>query len=151
MIVYRLAKLEYANSLQSSGSPNRWNRAQQFVIYTSGTMSLCALELLAHSSGLKPAGTYRMMKIEMDEPISQTDFKENDLPENWSSLSAYELTQTLGSNWYASKKSLVLRVPSAIITSENNYVINTMHPDYPNKVRLVGADIFFWDKRFPPY
>lgn len=149
MIVYRLAKSEFAQSLQSSGAPNRWNRAREFVIYTSGSISLCALELLAHTSGLRPAGSYKMMKIKIDESPEVTHIREDDLPKNWNSLSAYGHTQQLGSDWYTSQTSLVLKVPSAIIPTESNYVINKAHSDYSETVHLIELQDFFWDKRFP--
>ena len=53
MIVYRLTHAKYADQLSSSGAANRWNQAFQFVIYCSENISLCALELLAHTNGIR--------------------------------------------------------------------------------------------------
>jgi len=149
MIVYRLALEKYAASLFSSGVANRWNRNGQHVIYCSENISLCALELLAHTNGIRPAGKFGLMRIEISEPVIPHVVELANLPEHWHHLSSYALTQKLGSDWYDSQKSLCMRVPSAIVPSERNYVINTLHYDFIDKVRLVDTQDFFWDNRFP--
>jgi RES domain-containing protein len=40
----------------------------------------------------------------------------------------------------------VLKVPSAIIASEANYLINTSHPDF-EQVKLLGTEDFVFDPR----
>jgi len=148
MIVYRLAKTKYADDLYSSGEPNRWNKSGQKVIYTSENISLCALELLAHSNGIRPVGAFSVMHIRIAAPVRPYLLPVDQLPENWHSLSARSLTQDLGSEWYESMNFLCMRVPSAIIPSETNYVINTRHADFSSKVKLMDTEKFFWDNRF---
>ena len=149
MIVYRLSHAKYANSLSSSGAANRWNKAFQFVIYCSENISLCALELLAHTNGIRPAGDFKIMEIEIIKPVRTKSVDVSALPENWHQLQSYAHTQIIGSDWYDSKSSLCLKIPSAIIQSEYNYIINTQHPDFANKVKLARTRDFFWDSRFP--
>lgn len=149
MIVYRLSHAKYASALSSSGAANRWNQAFQFVIYCSENISLCALELLAHTNGIRPAGEFKIMEIEIINPKNTKLIGVTDLPENWHMLQSYAQTQLIGSNWYESKTSLCLKIPSAIIQSEFNYIINTQHPDFVKKVKLVETKDFFWDSRFP--
>ena len=149
MIVYRLSHAKYATNLSSSGAANRWNRAFQFVIYSSENISLCALELLAHTNGIRPAGEFKIMEIEIKNPTSTKSKDTAELPENWHQLQAYGHTQMIGSDWYESKNSLCLKIPSAIIQSEFNYIINTQHPDFIKKVKLIEVKDFFWDSRFP--
>ncbi len=55
--------------------------------------------------------------------------------------------QQMGSDWYNSRKSLLLRVPSSVIPKEYNYLINTRHPDYPENVALVRQEGYVWDER----
>lgn len=149
MIVYRLSHSKYATTLSSSGAANRWNRAFQFVIYCSENISLCALELLAHTNGIRPAGEFRIMQIEIKNPMRTKTINVSELPENWHQLQSYGHTQMIGSDWYESKSSLCLKIPSAIIQSEYNYIINTQHPDFIKKVQLMEVKDFFWDSRFP--
>lgn len=149
MIVYRLSQSKYANSLSSSGAANRWNKTFQFVIYCSQNISLCALELLAHTSGIRPRGDFKIMEIEIGDKAEIQSIDTKLLPENWHLLQSYGHTQMIGSDWYESQSSLCLKIPSAIIQSEFNFVINTQHPDFHDKVKLIGQQEFFWDSRFP--
>lgn len=149
MIVYRLAHAKYADQLNSSGAANRWNRAFQFVIYCSENISLCALELLAHTNGIRPAGEFKVMEIEVSGRFRSKLISVESLPEEWHLLQFYGNTQLIGSDWYKAKSSLCLKVPSAIIKSEYNYIINTQHPAFSESVKLINVQDFFWDKRFP--
>ena len=149
MIVYRLSHSKYATSLNSSGAANRWNRAFQFVIYCSENISLCALELLAHTNGIRPTGEFKIMEIEIQNPVGAKSIDAKELHDNWHQLHSYAQTQLIGSDWYESKKSLCLKIPSAIIQSEYNYIINTQHPHFMKKVKLIETRDFFWDNRFP--
>lgn len=149
MIVYRISHERYARQLNSSGAANRWNRAFQYVIYCSESISLCALELLAHSNGIKPAGVFKVMEIEISEAASMEEIKLNQLPEDWHMLSSYARTQSIGAHWYDEKSSLCLKVPSAIIQSEFNIIINVGHPGFDEFVKLIRVRDFFWDSRFP--
>ncbi|MEO9851502.1 MAG: RES family NAD+ phosphorylase [Reichenbachiella sp.] len=149
MTVYRITKEEFADQLMSSGRANRWNKNEQHVIYASGSISLCALELLAHSAGIKPAGTYCIMHIKIEPAAGITNVSSESLPVNWQELSSYPYTQQLGSSWYESKQSLLLKIPSAIISQENNFILNKTHPDFESKVQHLDTTDFIWDHRFP--
>lgn len=149
MIVYRLSHAKYASKLNSSGAANRWNKAFQFVIYCSESISLCALELLAHTSGIRPAGEFKIMKIEISNQPDTKLIDVSQLPQNWHQLQSYSLTQQIGSDWYESKTSISIKVPSAIIQSEFNCIINTQHPDFSTDATLIDTQDFFWDNRFP--
>ena len=148
MEVFRISKEEYAASLTSSGAANRWNLKGQHVIYTGSSRSLSSLELVVHKGSVKPILVYKVMVISIaadDYLTSQILIK--DLPANWRSFAAYSNLQSIGSQWYIEQQSLVLKVPSAIIPFEYNYMINTEHPDFNKKVSLVRAEDYFWDSR----
>lgn len=82
-----------------------------------------------------------------DEDSLYREIKTRDLPANWRTISAYATLQKIGSEWYRSKQSLILRVPSAVIPQEYNCIINTRHPDYQGKIHLVRTEPYFWDQR----
>lgn len=69
------------------------------------------------------------------------------LPKNWQTIDGYKVLQELGSKWYQSKESLILKVPSAIIHQESNYVINTTHPLYTSNIAIKDREDYFWDER----
>ncbi|UHG94451.1 RES family NAD+ phosphorylase [Spirosoma oryzicola] len=148
MEVFRISKEIHANSLSSSGSANRWNLKGQQVIYTGSSRSLSSLELVVHRGAIQPATKYKVMVISIaDEDYLIKQIQQKDLPANWRSLAGYTALQTIGSTWYNSQESLVLKVPSAVIVYEYNYVINTEHPDFNRNVQIVRTEDYFWDSR----
>jgi RES domain-containing protein len=118
------------------------------VIYAASSRSLATLETVVQRSGINTAHKYKMLKINMDDSIFVKEISIIDLPIKWESLEAYVDLQEIGSKWYQSNESLVLKVPSVIIKEEFNFVINTKHPFFEENVKLAAIEDFFWDKRF---
>ncbi|WP_299284280.1 RES family NAD+ phosphorylase [uncultured Mucilaginibacter sp.] len=148
MEVFRIVKEAFSKRLTASGAANRWNNPDEFVVYTGSSRSLSTLELVVHRNNIAPAFAYRMLIISVaDEEKLFTAVLQNNLPENWRSVSAYSKLQQIGSDWYKSRQSLVLKVPSAVISQEYNYLISTKHPDFLEKVSLVRTENYFWDER----
>ncbi|MFA6944745.1 MAG: RES family NAD+ phosphorylase [Pedobacter sp.] len=147
MEVYKICKEKYAKSLIASGTPNRWNKKDELVIYTGSSRALSTLETVVHRSGINLSGQYRVLTISIADKtqIQEIDIKE--LPLNWKTIEAYVELQEIGSKWYTSMESLVLKVPSVIIAQEYNYIINTKHPLFTKSVALKNVEDFVWDKR----
>jgi len=148
MEVFRISKEEFSKTLSSSGSANRWNLKGQLVIYTGCSRSLSSLELVVHKGVVKPSFVYKVMVISVaDDDYLTKQIKINELPTNWRSIAAYSAMQKMGSDWYNKRDSLLLKIPSAIIPLEFNYIINTEHPEFETKVSLVRTEDYFWDSR----
>lgn len=149
MELFKIANEVYSKDLSSSGVANRWNKTGEFVTYAGSSRSLATLEMVARRSCILPASiTYKMMVLQIaDEAALFKRLAEADLPVNWTQLDAYPKLQELGSAWYKQQESLVLQVPSAIIPSEYNYVINTKHPLFLSSVQLLRSEDYFWDER----
>ena len=148
MEVFRISREEYSTSLSSSGSANRWNLKGQNVLYAGATRSLSSLELIVHKGSVKPALRYKVMVISFadeDQLTQQVQIK--DLPISWRSIAAYANLQKIGSDWYTNQASLILKIPSAVIPVEYNYMINTEHPAFLSKIKLVRTEEYFWDSR----
>jgi len=148
MEVFRISREEYSTSLSSSGSANRWNLKGQKVLYTGSSRSLSSLELIVHKGAIKPIIIYKVMVISIaEEDYLTKQIQIKNLPNNWRSFAAYSTLQNIGSEWYTAQESLVLKVPSAVIPIEYNYMINTEHPEFISKVSLIRAEDYFWDSR----
>ncbi len=148
MEVFRISKEAFSKKLSASGRANRWNLDDQFMIYAGSSRSLSTLELIVHENAVSPAFTYKVMVISIaDEDNLYEQVHQADLPKNWRSMDAYPNLQQLGSDWYQNKRSLVLKVPSAIIPKEYNYIINTRHRDFDSMTSLVRTEDYFWDER----
>lgn len=148
MVIYNIRKSKYTNQLEASGIANRWNKEEEFVIYAGWSIALSVLELLAHRSSIKIGEGYRLLSIRLD--IGSEDLMEihiQNLPKDWKLIKSYPILQQIGSDWYNNQKSLVLKVPSALVPWEHNYMINTRHPLFKEMVSLLSVEDFDWDDR----
>lgn len=134
MIVYRISKAKYASSLNASGIYGRWNSEGKKVIYTGGSAALSSLEVAVHRSGASlTSGDYFIAKIKIPDKVLIEEVQLTELtninPE-WIKPTNCLMTQHWGDIWLASLTSAVLKVPSAIIPMEFNYLLNVEHPDF---------------------
>lgn len=114
------------------------------MVYCAATASLCALEVLAHSAKL-PAGMI-VVQARIPNSLLIETIEESDLPPNWISAIPSRKTQDLGADWIRSRVSAVLSVPSVIVPSERNYLLNPGHPDF-TKIRFFPPQPFTFDRR----
>lgn len=146
MVVYRIVKEKYAKELSASGIANRWNIRGEKVIYCSQNIALATLEMLVHRAFIHPKSKYQLLSIRVPEE-SIEEIKLDNLPSTWRSLSSYPKLQAWGSNWYQQRESLILKVPSAVIPQEANFLINYNHPLF-KEVEIIERTEYFWDDRF---
>ncbi|HLP53705.1 MAG TPA: RES family NAD+ phosphorylase [Fluviicola sp.] len=148
MELFRISSREYATELKASGAANRWNKKGEYVIYTGGSRSLSTLESVVHRNYIRPDIPYKVMIISVpDSDRLVKTLKTTDLPLNWRQFEAYSKLQEIGSDWITRRETLILKVPSAVIPQEYNYIINTEHPDFKKNVKLVQTEDYFWDER----
>ncbi len=146
MLVYRIGFAKFSKRLIASGKSNRWNRNDEFVIYTGESKALIILELRAHLGNAYPLEKFILLTIEIpDKSIAEVSLK--NLPTGWKSIYNLAIPQTIGSQWYLSKSHLVLKVPSVIVADSYSYVINTRHPDFKKQVKIINREVFVWDNR----
>lgn len=148
MEVFRISVEKFASKISASGIANRWNSSGQFVVYAGSTRSLATLELVANRNAIFSSNNYKVMVISIsDEDRLYKQIYLKDLPTNWRNMNGYSALQAIGSSWYNSQETLVLKVPSAIVPYEYNFVINTEHPDFNEHIKLIRLEDYFWDER----
>jgi len=127
-------------------SGGRWNSPGIAVVYSSGTLSLALVEVLVHlPSGILPA--YSAGRVGFDESMV-TAVGPRDLPSNWRDYPPPPDTKAIGDLWVAQGSSLVLRVPSVIVPTEYNYILNPAHPAFADLT--IGEPMPFpFDPRLP--
>jgi RES domain-containing protein len=127
-------------------SGGRWNSVGIAVVYTSGTLSLALVEVLVHlPSGILPA--YSAVRVDFDESMV-TAIGPRDIPANWRDYPPPPDTKAIGDLWVAQGSSLVLRVPSVIVPTEFNYILNPAHPAFADLT--IGEPMPFpFDPRLP--
>jgi RES domain-containing protein len=112
----------------------RWNSPGVAVVYASESRALATLEVLAGLQTNSPLHEYVLIPAEFDDSIVvaveleglSTDWRRNPPPPS---------TQRLGDDWIASAASAVLKVPSALVPQESNYLFNPRHPAF-SEVRI---------------
>ena len=119
----------------------RWNPPGVPVIYAAGSLSLAMLERLVQRRNL---GGTMLVEAEADDGIPVSDLMDSP-PSNWRMLGSSE-AQAAGARWAASGHTALLRVPSALVPREPNYVINPAHPDTA-RIRLGKPEQLEWDPR----
>jgi len=123
----------------------RWSSPGTSVVYISETISLAALEVLVHiqSSGL--LASYVTFRVDFDSSWSSA-VDLTSLPSDWRESPAPAELQAIGDGWVREQRSLLLKVPSAIVPQEHNYLINPAHPDFARLT--VGSPVpFTFDAR----
>jgi RES domain-containing protein len=108
----------------------RWNLAGTSVVYLSESLALAALELFVHLPGAARHIELVSFEVRVPDPVRIDELDEASLPRGWRAQPVPEATQRLGSEWAKDGSALLLRVPSVIVPSERNYVLNPAHTDY---------------------
>jgi RES domain-containing protein len=124
----------------------RWNYAGTSIVYTSGSLSLAALELFVHvDTDLAPDGLVAIpADISEDVAVGTVDIAK--LPRNWRAYPAQEALKDIATAWVKESSTAVLAVPSVVIPSEQNYLLNPRHRDF-RRVRIQKAIPFEFDPR----
>jgi RES domain-containing protein len=109
-------------------------------------LSLAALELFVHvDTDLAPAGLIAIA-ADIPENLTADAVEIAKLPKNWRAYPAPEALKDLGTAWINKSSSAVLAVPSAVIPTEQNYLLNPKHPDF-KRIRIQSAVPFEFDPR----
>jgi RES domain-containing protein len=146
---WRLIKAEHADdAFAGEGArrgSGRWNSKGVRVVYTSGSLSLATLEVMVHTPFYSALKNYVCIPVDFDSSLSQLITTE-DLPDNWKADPIPKSVRDVGDRWVRNQESVILKVPSAILPVEYNYLINPSHPDF-EKVVIHSPQKFAFDPR----
>ncbi len=149
LTAWRITKRKHAKAAFSGGGARkyggRWNSPGVAVVYAAQSQSLAVLEIVVHLESTKLLGKYVLIEVDIDEAFVQP-VESWRLPRNWRADPAPLTLRTIGDEWALSFASAVLRVPSTLVPSENNFLINPLHPDF-RKLRISDPISFRFDPR----
>lgn len=149
MKVYRLSRKKYAQELSGKGaskSGNRWNSKGTEIIYTAESRALAMSEVVVHLSLATLPKDFMMIEILIPDTIKIKEIKQKNLPENWNNHPPNIETQRIGDAFIDSRDVCVLKVPSAVVKDDCNYLINPFHKDF-KKIKIVSKTDFPFDNR----
>jgi RES domain-containing protein len=124
----------------------RWNSRGTRILYTAGSLSLAALEMLVNLNNEEILLAYSFATAEFDESLILPIEEFRTLPENWSVSPPPLQIQRIGDEWAEAQASVVLKVPTSVLPVEFNYLINIRHPEF-TKIKLGKPRPFTFDKR----
>ncbi|MDQ2947304.1 MAG: RES family NAD+ phosphorylase [Acidobacteriota bacterium] len=101
---------------------NRWNLAGTPMLYAASSLSLACLEILVHlmPGQIPPAYVYSSAKLKRRPHVA--DFH-GDVEDEIS-------TRRFGQWWANDRQDVAILVPSVVIPSERNILLNPTHSDF---------------------
>ena len=148
MIVYRLVPTKFANDLTGKGARlfgGRWNHPGITCLYCSGSRALAVLEYSVNTGMDYIPPALSIVTIDTGTvPIEE--IPESQLPLDWKLIPAPSSTKDFGSAILNSLKAAIIKIPSVIISSEHNYLLNPAHPN-ARKFKITDMADFHYDLR----
>ncbi|GEO07062.1 hypothetical protein AAE02nite_47260 [Adhaeribacter aerolatus] len=139
MIVFRLSKKQYCTALSGTGAylaGGRWNSKGTALLYTAESRALCMAEVAVHLPiGIVPKD-YFLVTLEIPDEDTET-VELSSLAPDWHTFPHLTATQQIGDNFVKAGQFLALKVPSAVVPGDFNYLLNPQHPNWA-KITLVG-------------
>ena len=151
MIVYRITNEAYKDDISGRGAAlygSRWNSKGIHLLYTSQSISLSILESLVHLRKNDIPPTQYLLHIELPDEKEIAEISYKKIKKGWHG--ELEYTQWIGDQFIQNKKSLFLKVPSAIVPQESNVLLNPAHIEF-KKVKIIASELLELDKRLTEY
>ncbi|MFC6267638.1 RES family NAD+ phosphorylase [Frigoriflavimonas asaccharolytica] len=149
MKVFRLSKKKYAEELSGKGAAkfgNRWNSKGTEMIYTAESRALEMAEVVVHLTiGTLPKD-FMMLEIDVPKEVNIDILDEKNLPIDWNNHPPNSSSQKLGDQFIDEMDFCVLKVPSAVVKGDFNYLINPYHKQF-KKIKIVEISNFPFDRR----
>lgn len=106
----------------------RWNPKGVPLVYCAESRALAMLEMLVQDEPLRAC--YVVIPATLPDGIAIERVDASRLPSDWRTARRVEHLRTIGAAWAASKRTMVLAVPSAVLPDETNYLLNPLHPEF---------------------
>lgn len=149
MNVFRLTKSKYVTDLSGNGvriAGGRWNKRGTPLLYTSESRSLATLEYLVHVPlGIVPKNLI-MLTLYIPDFVTTNEIHTKDLHTKWDTYPASGELSDLGTCWASQERELLLFVPSSIVKSERNILINPLHHEI-KFVSIIESENYRFDPR----
>ncbi|MGK0412602.1 MAG: RES domain-containing protein [Polaribacter sp.] len=149
MKLFRLSKKKYATVFNGKGaakSNNRWYSKGTEIIYTAESRALAMAEVVVHLTIATLPKDFVMLTIDVPDEITIRKIDLKDLDENWNAILPNSKTKKIGDLFIDTSEFCVLKVPSAVVKDDFNYLINPYHTQF-KKIKIVDVTDFPFDKR----
>jgi RES domain-containing protein len=127
MEVWRISNyvdLSGAGGIRAEG---RWHSRGKPIVYLADHPANALLEMLVHLDRDLIPTTYRLLRIAVPETLEIPNINDGALRSDWRNHPA--ATREIGDAWLDRSSSALLQVPSVIVPSAQNFLLNPAHPD----------------------
>jgi RES domain-containing protein len=152
MLVFRIEREKHLNSAPSGIGASlsegfRWNSISTRIVYAAESRALAILEVSVHLDLQEDLPTDRyLITLEIPDEVEILELDQMDLPLNWDAKPPIVETQLIGDDFVNQQTAAVLKVPSAVVPEEFNYLINPLHTD-AQKIKMTASKQLLFDAR----
>ena len=147
MLGWRIVRPVYAaNPLSGAGAAqagSRWNSKGVRMAYASTNRPLAVLETLVHVTGEYLPVDAMLLPLEIPDDLVE---ELSDVPAGWNELPYSIDSRRIGDRWVRQNSSLAMLVPSAVLRSERNILVNPAHAQF-GRIRIGAPEPDAFDKR----
>ena len=147
--MWRLCAAKYGDSAFSGEGARlyggRWSPRGVAVAYAAESRALAVVEVLANVDDAETLFDVAWVFVSAEVPPACIE-KPSRFPASWRQFPHSSETQVVGAEWARAARSVALRLPSAVVPGEFNYLINPAHPDFKD-VKIGRPVSFSFDPR----
>jgi RES domain-containing protein len=144
MLLWRISRHWDLSGEGGLRAPGRWHDRGAPIVYLAESPAGALLEACVHTSANDVPPSYTLLALNAEEPVSLETLDITTLRPDW--IDHLEATRKIGSAWLRSFRSALLRVPSAIVPSTFNVLLNPLHRDAV-RVRIESTYEYPFDPR----
>ena len=117
------------------------------MAYLAEHLSLAMIEYFVHIEASDPPKDLVVVAADIPDNVSRVVLTPQALPPNWRQIPAPPSLAMIGDSFVAERKSAILVLPSALVPSESNWLVNPLHPEFA-EIQVQPAEPFHYDARF---
>ena len=150
--VWRLCAAKYAaTAFDGEGARlfgGRWSPPGIALTYCAESRALAVVEVLANTGESKRLFALAWVLVSAEIPVDLIE-RTARFPDSWRQFPRSTATQDFGAKWAREKRTVAMRVPSAVVPGEFNYLLNPAHTDF-HRIKLGRPEPFSFDARLHP-
>jgi RES domain-containing protein len=123
----------------------RWHSAGRRIVYLAESPAGALIEVLVHLELEEDElpRSYMLLRVGVPDDLA---IEELSIPAGDGWKSNHDLTRQLGDEWLLRRETALARVPSAILPSTSNYLLNPLHAD-AKRLRIMESRPAEFDPR----
>ena len=148
--VYRVLRQKYSRTpFDGEGAQRyggRWSSPGIRLSYTSEHQSLALLEYFVHLDKEDPPSDLVVAIAKVPDDVSREQVEIGHLPAGWRAPAAPPELSRVGDEFVRKGENCLLLVPSVLVPSENNWLINPAHPEF-TQIEIRKPESLAYDPR----